>query len=238
MTVWLAVLFECLLSIDPIYSNDWEVYGLRQEIRSMLWLFAAFQLSRRSSILLRSVLLYLSIFQIWTTVVWTFDLETGIIKEIIIGYVCFGWVLFRSYDRPENAIPAINLKGELPGAYILARKPNPKSTMDVSISILGLPVSTLSVYVDGSVYGMDKHHGFVKRPISEMKGLSSRYAIKIKHSVRMVSELEKMRGLKFSWIKRNCTSCMIPIWKMAGLRMPYVFYYFPGLFLLGLRGRT
>jgi hypothetical protein len=246
MLLKLAIVFEIILSSNPEYLNNWEAYGLASEVRAMLWLFTAFQLSGRLSLLLRSTLLYFSIFQIWTTVTYSFQifgllLDLGVWKEVAAIYLGVVWFIFRSYDAHPGSIPGKELaKGANGDVFILVKRPNIRNPADVLIAMLGLPVRTISLYAGDFVYGMDMEPGcFVKRHISKVKGMSNRYAVRLNLSVPIASHVIDMArgmvGLRFSWINNNCTSSLLPVWKVAGLRMPRVCYYAPGLFMLGLR---
>lgn len=229
----IAIFFELLTCLRFLTLPALSVFAPWEELRILIWLAVAFSLCR--GLLRRTMILFFWLSQVWTFCIFMLA-ETGhscilpVPIEIWFFALSLSWLLVRSYDPPTHAVKASELTS---GVYLLVHPPNPANVDDIALSAPGLPVKSVSVYVDGIVYGMHHQHGFGSIPANMVKGLSNKYAINLLADPKISKlMLDRMIGKSWRVLRNNCVSGLIPFWRMTGLRFPWFAYYIPGIFLL------
>lgn len=229
----LSILSELALPIISNIGNDWGVYSVIAELRILTWILISLILARNSNLLLRSVILWFLICQVWTCIVFylnVLDIEVllPVPVEIFIGCFVLFWLIFRPYGIPNNAIPVTEM--DIQKTYAIVSIPSPLYIYNVLRGLLGFPTSTILIYSGGYIYGyFGKLPYYQRKKVTKLPILSeNKYAIEI-HLPQVVVQniLNPLIGTHYSF-RNNCTSILNPLWKEYKIKMLFN-NYIPGL---------
>jgi hypothetical protein len=234
MIIYLAIISEVVLSLFATSYNDWAVYGLIAELRVLFWMYAAFILSTKLNLLIRSCFLFFCFCQMWTCTIFGFHalgIEFNYILpiEIVAFLSCFLWLSLRPYSLPKGAVPLHKINPSQ--TYVVFKKVSKLHVIDIVKGFMGYPVKTAFIICDGNLYGyVKKQPIYTKIKYNGFGGaIKDKYAIKIPVDITTVENvLNRLIGSRFKFFGHNCSNTPKQLWYLLGMKN-FALYCFPGV---------